>query len=117
MIRPLDKLRRDQAAILDSFREESAARGSVAVLPRPGGALNLAVYGRISDVVTSDATYGPHLVVVRQRWSGTPPTPGDVAESSVRCYPSPGRAVGDYAEDEYVRILAAHGAMVAEKLA
>ena len=56
---------------MSSFREAAAAvRGSVAVLPRPGGSLALAVYGRLAVVVTSDPDYGPHLMVVRQTWSG-----------------------------------------------
>jgi len=101
---------------MSSFREESAARGSVAVLPRPGGSIALAVYGRVASVVTSDPDYGPHLMVVRQTWSGTPPTVSDASGAQVRCYPTPNHTVSDYSVNDYVRIEAAHGAMVAEAL-
>ncbi len=116
MIRSVETLRRDQAEIMSSFREESAARGSVAVLPRPGGSIALAVYGRVASVVTSDPDYGPHLMVVRQTWSGTPPTVSDASGAQVRCYPTPNHTVSDYSVNDYVRIEAAHGAMVAEAL-
>ena len=116
MIRSVETLRRDQEEIMSWFREESAKSGSVAFLPRPGGAIALAVYGRVSSVVTSDEDYGPHLVVVRQQWSGIPPTVSDASAATVRCYPTPNRTVNNYSVDEYVRIATAHGAMVAEKL-
>ena len=77
----------------------------------------LAVYGRVSSVVSSDPDYGPHLVVVRQKWSGTPPTVSDESSPEVRCYPTPNHTVSDYSVNDYVRIEAAHGAMVAERLA
>ncbi len=117
MIRSMETLRRDQAEIISAFRRESAARGSVAVLPRPGVPLALAVYGRVASLVSSDQTYGPHLMVARQTWSGTPPTVLDAPDAQVRCYPTPNHTVSDYNVDDYVRIVAAHGAMVAEQLA
>jgi len=89
----------------------------VAVMPRPIGLVAPGVYGRVDSVVSSDPDYGPHLVVVRQEWSGTPPTVSDSSALSVRCYPTPNRVVGDYSVDDYVRIIAARGAMVAEALA
>jgi hypothetical protein len=117
MIRTAETLRRDQAEILSSYRQDMAHQGSVAVLPRPGGTTAPGVYGRVSSVVGSDPTYGPHLVVVRQEWSGTPPTVSDSSAPTVRCYPTPNRVVNDYSVDDYVRIVAARGAMVAEALA
>lgn len=116
MIRDMDKLLGDQAGILSSYREQRAARAEVAVLPRPGGSIALCVYGRVSAVVGVDPDYGPHLLVVRQQWVGTPPTVADASGVATRCYPTPNRAVGDYAVNEYVRMAVAHGAMVAEKL-
>ena len=117
MIRGLETLRRDQGEILSSWRAESADGGEVALLPRPGGGTAPVVYGRVSSVVTSDGTYGPHLMVVRQQWSGTPPTVSDASTPAVRCYPTPNHTVSDYSVNDYVRIVAAHGAMVAEALA
>ena len=116
MIRDMDKLLGEQAAILSAYREQRAARVEVAVLPRPGGSIALCIYGRVSAVVGADADYGPHLLVVRQQWSGAPPTVADASESATRCYPTPNRAVSDYAVNEYVRMAVTHGAMVAEKL-
>ncbi len=117
MIRSIDELVRDQADILAGYRQESAGRESVAMLPRPGGSTALAVFARVSSVVSVDATYGPHLLVVIQKWSGTPPTISDSSAAAVRCYPTPNHVVADYSVDETVRLSAAHGAMVAEKLA
>lgn len=117
MIRDMDKLLRDQSAILSAYREQRGGRAEVAVLPRPGGSIALAVYGRVCAVVESDPDHSSHLLVVRQRWGGVPPTVSDASDSATRCYPTPNRAVDDYTVDEYVRMVAAHGAMVAEKLA
>ena len=117
MIRSTETLRRDQAEIMSSFRQETSRSGSVAALPRPGSGLSLVVFGRVSAVVTSDPVYGPHLMVVRQQWSGTPPTVSDSLVPAVRCYPTPNHAVTDYAVNDYVRIAASHGALVAEALA
>lgn len=99
------------------FRVYSGGGGAVVVLPRPGGSIALAVYGRVAVVVGSDPTYGPHLMVARQVWSGTPRVPSDGTSAQVRCYPGPGHSVNDYEVNDYVRIEAAHGAMVAELLA
>ncbi len=117
MIRSLETLRRDQTEILSSWRAEERIQSEVAQLPRPGGVIAPAIYGRVSSVVTSDPTYGPHLMVMRQQWSGTPPTVSDASTPEVRCYPAPNHTVSDYAVNDYVRITAAHGAMVAETLA
>jgi len=116
MVRPLDVLRRDQAEVLEECRRGQRRGESVAVLPRPGGVVSPVVYGRVTAVVTSDPTYGPHLVVVRQRWTGTPPSCSDMAGVTVRCYPSPNRSVSDDAVDDYLRVVAARGAMIAEAL-
>lgn len=117
MIRTPENLRRDQAEILSSYRQQIASQGTAAVLPQPGGIVTPDVYGRVDTVVTSDPDYGPHLVVVRQEWSGTPPTVSDSSAPSVRCYPTPNNVVTDYSVNDYVRIIAARGAMVGEVLA
>jgi hypothetical protein len=116
MIRSAETLRRDQTEIMTAFRADSAGRNSVAQLPRPGGALSPAVYGRVSSVVASDPDHGPHLMVTRQVWSGTPPTVSAASGPEVRCYPCPNHVVSDYAVNDYVRIVAAYGAMVSEPL-
>jgi hypothetical protein len=116
MIRSQETLRRDQEGVLASYREEQALRPTVAMLPRPGGAMATGVYGRVSAVVSSDPQYGPHLLVVRQVWSGVPPVVSDGEGDPIRCYPAPNRSVGDYSVDDYVRMMAARGAMVAEML-
>ena len=117
MIRSMETLRRDQSAILSAYRDEQVVRDSVAILPRPGTMTASVLYGRVNSIVTSDPTYGPHLIVVRQDWSGTPPTVSDATGATVRCYPTPNNTVSSYSVNEYVRITAARGAMLAEKLA
>lgn len=67
-------------------------------------------------VSSTDPVYGPHLLVVWQVWSGLPPTVSDSEGEPVRCYPTPNLTVNDYGADDYVRIVAARGAMVAELL-
>ena len=117
MIRSLQTLRRDQTGIMDAYRQEQTLQGSVAVLPRPGGVIAPAVYGRVDSVVTSDPTYGAHLMVVRQKFTGTPPAVSDISGATVRCYPTPNRTVSDYQVDDYVRVAPGRGAMIAEPLA
>jgi hypothetical protein len=117
MIRSVERLHQDQAAVLASYRDETAGRDSVAALPRPGGVTAVTVYARVSQVVASDATYGPHLLVVRQGWTGTPPAPSDAATDETRCYPTPNHVVADYEVDEIVRLVVAHSCLLAERLA
>ncbi len=116
-MRRLDALRRDQRDVLESYRQEGQRPDSVALLPRPGGVLAPVVYGRVTEVVGSDPTHGPHVRVVRQRWTGRPPVRSDVEGTAVRCYPTPNRTVADYSVGDFVRLVAARGAMVAEALA
>jgi len=116
MIRSIEKLQLDQSEIMSSYRQERTLPDSVAVLPRPGGSTAVSVFGRVTQVITSDPDYGPHLIVKRQQWTGTPPAASDSSVPAVRCYPTPNNSVTDYATDEYVLILTANGAMVAGKL-
>lgn len=99
-----------------SYRDERSSRSFVAQLPKAGSSVPFVVYARVTTVVTSSYEYGPHLVVMRQRWSAFPPTGSDSGSAPERCYPSPGRAVGDYAVDEIIRLVVAHGAVFGEKL-
>ncbi len=116
MIRGMEKLRRNQAEVMASYKEEVERSVELATLPRPGSVISVVTFGRVDSVVSTDPDYGPHLLVVRQQWSGTPLTVADSALPAVRCYPSPNHVVGDYTVDEYVRLSTAHGAKVAEKL-
>jgi hypothetical protein len=83
--------------------------------PTSGGYMGAGVWGRVTEVVSSDPQYGAHLVVQPQRFTGVPPVVQDAEAAAVRCYPAPNRAVGDYAVDEYVKVTAARGAFVADK--
>jgi hypothetical protein len=117
MLRTPESLRREQAEIVSAYRRERAVSEAVVTLPRPGVAAMRTVYGRVAEVVASDPEHGPHLMVVRQAFAGTPPVLADVTDAAaVRCHPAPGRIVSDYAVDDVVRIVAAHGAMVAERV-
>ena len=84
----------------------------------PSPAMPASVLGKVTQVVGSDPTYGPHLVVQPQQYTGAPPTTADSIANTIRCYPTPNHVVGDYAVDEYVsiQILAQSDAYVAIKL-
>ena len=85
----------------------------------PSLAMPTSVLGKITQVVGSDPTYGPHLVVQPLEYTGTPPSASDSIANTVRCYPTPNHVVGDYAVDEFIsiQILAQSDAYVAAKLA
>ncbi len=87
-------------------------------LPEPSTAMPTRVLGKITQVVTSDPTYGPHLVVQPQEYTGTPPAVSDSVASTVRCYPTPNNTVSTYAVDEFIsmQIIADSHAYVAVKL-
>lgn len=117
MIRTVDELRQEQAGLLSAYSQEAAGGESrVAALPRPGGTTAIRVYGRVTAVAAADPTHGPHLLVQRQRWTGTPPELVDTAANQVRCYPEPGATVGAYDVGETVRVVACAGAMIAERI-
>lgn len=117
MLRTLDRLQQDQAAILAAYRDDTAGRDTVATLPRPGGTTAVTAYARVSQIVAEDATYGPHLLVVRQQFTGTPPMPSDATTEETRCYPTPNHTVTDYEVGEIVRLAVAHSCLMAERLA
>jgi hypothetical protein len=116
MIRSIDRLHQDQAAVLAAYRNDTN-RDTVASLPRPGGVTAVTVYARVSQVIASDETYGPHLLVIRQQWANTPPAPTDATADETRCYPTPNHAVTDYEVNELVRLVVAHSCLLAERLA
>lgn len=114
MIRSHQVLRVEQSEVLAAHREARA----LAVATQFGGARPAGgvAYGRVTEVVLSDATYGPHLQVVRQVCTGEPPVFSDSDADAVRCYPPPSGSVADYSVDQYVRMVAIPGSMVAEPL-
>jgi hypothetical protein len=118
-IRSRKQLQLDQAEILAEYRREvSDASDEVGQMPVSGGpSSSSGGWGRVSEVVTSDANYGPHLVVQPQAFSGLPRAASDASVPAVRCYPAPNRVVGDYAVDEHVKIISARGALIADKSA
>ncbi len=85
----------------------------------PSLAMPTSVLGKITQVVGSDPTYGPHLVVQPQEYTGAPPSASDSIANALRCYPTSNHVVGDYAVNEFVsiQILAQSDAYVAAKLA
>jgi len=111
------RLQQDQAAVLASYREQTARQQAVVALSSPPDTWAVTVYARVSAVVASDPIYGPHLVVVRQRWTGTPPVLTAAGAPEARCYPAPDHTVADYTAGEAVRLVVAHRAMIAERLA
>ena len=117
-IRSREQRKEDAERILTEYR---ARRSGSAGEDReePSQAMPTSLLGKITQVVSSDATYGPHLVVQPQEYTGTPPAAADSIANTLRCYPTPNHAVGDYAVNEYVsiQILAQSDAYVAVKLA
>ena len=117
MLRSRETLRNVQDEVMAECRERRTTVESVAVLPRPGGAVVMSLYGQVSQVVSSDPDNGPHLVVSPQKWTGKPASKSSSAATALICYPTPNHTLSEYQVGEYVRIEAAHGAMIAEKLA
>ncbi len=115
-IRSIEQLRVNQSAIMGEYRSrrsEAAVTGAGRV---SAGVDTVATLGRVTGVVTVDATYGPHLTVAVQVFGGTPPLASDAAKPIQRAYPTPNHAVADYAVNEFVELLPARGALLATKL-
>jgi len=119
MGRSLDVLRRDQEAILEGYRTSQSTALATLADQRVVDALTAGSYsfGRVAQVVTSDETYGPHVWVVRQVWSGTPPVPTDAVLDQSRGYPLPGVDVTSFTTDQLVRMNYVSGAILIEPLA
>ena len=69
----------------------------------------------MDEVVGEDPEFGPHLVVQPQQFVGSPPEPEDAPVAAARCYPAPGCGVEAYEVGEYVKLMAARGAVIADK--
>ena len=119
-IRSIERLRRVQAEMLKEFQAsaESGSAGPVVRSGAGGESEGLVLHlGRVSQVVTSDGTYGPHLMVVPQRVSGTPPTPSDTSVPAQRAYATPNNSVSSYSVNDYVVVWIIRGARLAVRLA
>ncbi len=116
-VRSLDILRREQERLLAQYRARRRTAEQVVQLPTAGPAAVVTSYGRVTSVVSSDPTYGAHLVVAPQQFTGMPPSISDSSAASLRCYAAPNRTVSDYSVNEYVKVLAAKGAFIADKSA
>ena len=113
-VRTRDELRRDQQELLEQLRSSGAPVGSFSGSPPSAGpALRI---GQVTEVVTSHATYGPHLVVQPQLFSGRPAVASNSTAPTRRVYPAPNRTVGDYAVDDFVALWIARGAELALEL-
>ena len=117
-IRSREQRKENAERILSEYRERLGGSAGED-REEPSLAMPTSVLGKITQVVSSDATYGPHLVVQPQEYTGTLPSASDSIANTVRCYPTPNHVVGDYAVDEFVsiQILAQSDAYVAAKLA
>ncbi len=116
-IRSREQRQEDAERILDEYRARlSGSAGEDR--EEPSLAMPSSVLGKITQVVVSDPTYGPHLVVQPQEYTGAPPTASDSIANTIRCYPTPNHVVGDYAVNEFVsiQILAHSDAYAAAKL-
>lgn len=114
-VRNLDQLRRDQVALADELRRLKQHQAGIAQLPAPGTATTVILWGKVTSVISSDPTYGPHLLVQPQTFSGTPAAPSDTTGPALRCYPTPNHVVTDYAVNEYVKVLTCRHALLADK--
>lgn len=116
-VRSWRQLRFAQAKTLEQYRISRSRSG--AVFAEDSGRRRMTTayrVGKITSVVTSDETYGPHLVVKPQAFSGRPPTPSDSSQPTRVVYPMPNLVVGNYAVDEYVALWITDGAEFAVKL-
>lgn len=75
------------------------------------------LWGRVEQVVVSDPTQGPHMIVQPQWYAGTPPTCQDAPMGTVVCYSAPNREVSDYVVGETIKLAASHGVLVADACA
>ncbi len=117
-IRSREQRQEDAERILSEYRARFSS-STDQDREEPSPAMPASVLGKITLVVSSDATYGPHLVIQPQEYTGLPPSVSDSIDSTLRCYPTPNHVVGDYAVNEFVaiQILAQSDAYVATKLA
>lgn len=112
-IRTRTKLMEDQAALLDVLRQRGGAGVELGVAESPDAVTTIA---KVTGIVTSDATYGAHLTVRPQQFTGTPPAAGNAAKPILRAYPTPNHVVTDYAVNDFVLLLTARGGLLAGKM-
>ena len=117
-VRPKEQRAEDAEQILADYLAGAAGGAAGEGSENLSVAMPTSVLGKITQVVGSDPTYGPHVVVQPQEFVGTPPAAADSVANTIRCYPTPNHVVGDYAVDEFVsiQILADSDAYLAVKL-
>lgn len=119
-VRTLTKLKEDQVALLSAHRSrltDNATGEALQLGGSPEGRSTVSVIAKVATVVASDPTYGPHLVVQIQEFSGTPTVASAANIADLRAYPTPNHVVGDYSVNEYISLLTVRGALLAAKLA
>lgn len=116
MSRSLAELLEHQRTILAELRGTSAATPEPEPPDEPLPEATRVSYAQVSLVVEVDATYGPHLMVRRQRLAGNPPVYADMGEAPLRCFPAPHATVDKYVIGQFVRIVVVDGQSVAEPL-
>lgn len=114
-VRTLGQLKATQSRMLELYKQDRSA-ANAAPSDEPVAAAFESAVGRIDDIVTADETLGPHMKVALQQFAGSPPSPADASGATQVYYPVPGRSVGDFAIDEYVKLLVASGVRLAAKL-
>lgn len=116
-VRSIGELKSAQSRMLTAYKTERHT--SAAEVDQQGDAENVNPdigIGRVDQVVTSDATFGPHLKIALQHFSGAPPVATDASTTLQVFYPSPGKSVNDYAVNERVGLMTASGVRWALKL-
>lgn len=112
-IRSLSQLREDQAALLGEYR--SRLEPELPVVGAEGLAPVMTI-GKVIGFVFSDPTYGHHLWVQPQEFTGTPPVAVPAPKPVLRVYPTPNHSTFDYSLFEWIVIRTARGALLAERL-
>lgn len=113
-VRSLEQLRWEQERLLEGYRSGRTRHGSVSSMD--SAAATRYRIGKVTSVVPSDETYGAHLVVKPQVFSGRPPASSNSSEPTRIAYPTPNLTVGNYTVGEYVALWLAKGGEFAVKL-
>ena len=115
-IRSLNQLAEDQARLLAAYRERLPAVANAGAASTSPAQPPLQ-WGKVTQVITGDPQFGPHLLVQPHVPTNIPPTFTPASAAPLRCYPAPGKTVTDYAVNDYVRLAPTPAAVVAERLA
>ena len=113
-MRSLEELQRDQSALLAAHRArlQAASGGETSLSPSTGFQ-----WGKILEIVADDPDHGPHLIIQAYIPIRRPPVFTAAPAAPVRCFPSPGRTVTDYAVDDFVHLMPTCAGIIALRLA